>query len=199
MQNCISGKSSEELSLSPLISKLWIAATDPQSNSAIECRNHRYASVSRKMKNEGGVGKWKKKEKTEEETYTIKAALYRRCLECSASNLDRRLKVLREMQPEERHVSVRNARPDRYSFLVLTKDLDNLRKSRWKCDEAAVTEILMKTKTIPRNWVIDAKINSRNVLRILSFSTLVIFGGTRMRRSTSNERWYQRENRYSWS
>lgn len=56
MQNCISGKSSEGLSLSPLISKLWIAATDPQSNSAIECRNHRYASVSRKMKNEGGVG-----------------------------------------------------------------------------------------------------------------------------------------------
>lgn len=144
MQNCISGKSSEELSLSPLISKLWIAATDPQSNSAIECRNHRYASVSRKMKNEGGVGEWEKnekKEKTEEETYKIKAALYRRCLECSASNLGRRLKVLREMQPEERHVTIRNARPDRYSFLVLTKDLDNLRKSRWKFDEAAVTEI----------------------------------------------------------
>lgn len=82
----------------------------------------------------GGSGEWKKtkrkKEKTEEETYKIKAALYRRCLECSASNLDRRLKVLREMQPEERHVSIRNARPDRYSFLVLTKDLDNLRKSR---------------------------------------------------------------------
>lgn len=72
----------------------------------------------------------KKEEKTEEETYKIKAALYRRCLECSASNLDRRLKVLREMQPEERHVSIRNARPDRYSFLVLTKDLDNWRKSR---------------------------------------------------------------------
>lgn len=63
MQNCISGKSSEELSLSPLISKLWIAATDPQSNSAIECRNHRYASVSRKMKNEGGVWEWKKTKK----------------------------------------------------------------------------------------------------------------------------------------
>lgn len=134
MQNCISGKSSEGLSLSPLISKLWIAATDPQSNSAIECRNHRYASVSRKMKNGGGEWgdekKRKKKEKTEEETYKIKAALYRRCLKCSASNLDRRLKVLREMQPEERHVGIRNARPDRYSFLVLTKDLDNLRKSR---------------------------------------------------------------------
>lgn len=72
----------------------------------------------------------KKEEKTEEETYKIKAALYRRCLGCSASNLDRRLKVLREMQPEERHVSIRNARPDRYSFLVLTKDLDNWRKSR---------------------------------------------------------------------
>ena len=84
-----------------------------------------------------GGGEWgnetkkkEKKERTEEETYKIKAALYRRCLECSASNLDRRLKVLREMQPEERHVSTRNARPDRYSFLVLTKDLDNLRKSR---------------------------------------------------------------------
>lgn len=63
MQNCISGKSSEGLSLSPLISKLWIAATDPQSNSAIECRNHRYASVSRKMKNEGGVGGGMKKTK----------------------------------------------------------------------------------------------------------------------------------------
>lgn len=63
MQNCISGKSSEGLSLSPLISKLWIAATDPQSNSAIECRNHRYASVSRKMKNEGGVGGDEKKRK----------------------------------------------------------------------------------------------------------------------------------------
>lgn len=66
MQNCISGKSSVELSLSPLISKLWIAATDPQSNSAIECRNHRYASVSRKMKNEGGGSgglKQKKKRK----------------------------------------------------------------------------------------------------------------------------------------
>lgn len=160
-------------------------------------------SVQENEKRGGSGGGWKKtkkkEEKTEEETYKIKAALYRRCLECSASNLDRRLKVLREMQPEERHVSIRNARPDRYSFLVLTKDLDNWRKSHWKYDEAAVTEISMETKTIPRNWVIDIKINSRNVLRILSFSTLVIFGDARMRRSTRNERWYQRENRYSWS
>lgn len=103
-----------------------------------------------------GGGEWgnetkkkEKKERTEEETYKIKAALYRRCLECSASNLDRRLKVLREMQPEERHVSIRNARPDRYSFLVLTKDLDNLRKSRWKCDEAAVTEISNENENNP--------------------------------------------------
>lgn len=88
-------------------------------------------SVQENEKRGGSGGmKKKKEEKTEEETYKIKAALYRRCLECSASNLDRRLKVLREMQPEERHVSIRNARPDRYSFLVLTKDLDNWRKSR---------------------------------------------------------------------